>query len=80
MFSIAEQMLEEQGLPFDAIRPLILETAEKAQLYSPKNVQTGPAIRDDKQTMNAHLDLLSDSPQLASLYQDISKRIREEMA
>lgn len=79
MYSIAEKMLIENNLSFDAIRPLIMETAEKAQSFSPKNVQTGPAVRNDQQTMHAHLDLLADSPQLAQLYQQISKHIGEDL-
>jgi hypothetical protein len=38
-------------------------------------MQTGPAVRGDQSTMNAHLDLLNDKPELKELYQKLSQSI-----
>ncbi len=74
-YALAQQMLEDKALEFDLIRPLILETAQKAMLHSPAAVQTGPAVRKDQKVVNAHIELLKDNPALQKLYADLSERI-----
>lgn len=75
LYAIAEDVLSNNALDFDLIRPLILETAEKAMLHSPKEVQTGPAVRKDAAIVNSHLAMLEDYPDLQLLYQLLSERI-----
>ncbi len=75
LFAIAEDILGENDLSFDFLRPLILETATKAMIHSPKIVQTGPAARKDVEIVNSHLEMLSDNPELQNLYELLSKRI-----
>jgi len=78
LYSIAEEVLTQNDLEFDLIKPLITETAQKAMLHSPKTVQTGPAARKDKEIINAHLEMLEDNPELHSLYRLLSERIMKE--
>lgn len=59
MYSIGEDICEENDIPFEILWPLIQATARKVYTSSPKSVQTGPAIRNDQTTINAHLDLIS---------------------
>ena len=75
LYSIWEGLLREKGIGFDILKPLILETAAKIVDHSPKSVQTGPAIRNDKDIINKHLALLENQPDLQVLYQQISDRI-----
>jgi predicted short-subunit dehydrogenase-like oxidoreductase (DUF2520 family) len=75
MYVLAKDLLEEQGLSFDLLRPLIAETASKIQTADPASVQTGPAMRDDQNTVNKHLQLLTDKPDLKELYQKLSQSI-----
>lgn len=75
LYHIADQLLTNQGLDFDLLRPIILETAEKIQSNRPKDVQTGPAVRNDRATMDKHIQLLAENPQVLALYQDISRFI-----
>ena len=42
------------------LKPLIVETAQKIIHLSPENAQTGPAKRNDSETINTHLIFLSD--------------------
>ena len=74
-YAIAARILEENRLDFDLIRPLILETAEKAMEHQPADVQTGPAVRHDVRTMAKHRELLKADPALSSLYELVSGRI-----
>ena len=75
-YAIAEGILEEHGLKFEHIEPLIRETAEKAIAQKAKNVQTGPAIRNDRVTMDKHLKLLEDDPDYQKIYSFVSDSIR----
>ena len=75
LYYLAQQLLADKQLPFDLLRPLILETAEKVQEYLPANVQTGPAIRNDENTMAAHLRQLQEKPELRALYEQLSQGI-----
>ena len=75
MYVLANDLLEEQGLSFDLLRPLIAETASKIQSADPASVQTGPAMRDDQSTMNKHLQLLTNKPDLQELYHKLSQSI-----
>ena len=74
-YAIGEALLQEKGIDFDILKPLILETAAKAVAQSPGNSQTGPASRNDQNIMNKHLALLENHPDLKALYETISDRI-----
>jgi predicted short-subunit dehydrogenase-like oxidoreductase (DUF2520 family) len=75
LYHLAQQLLAEHELPFDLLRPLILETAQKVQDHLPIDVQTGPAIRNDEKTMAAHLLQLAEKPELQQLYKLLSQDI-----
>lgn len=75
LFALSQELLEEQNLNFDLIRPLIEETVNKIKINDPVSVQTGPAIRKDQNTIQAHLDLLHEKPELMELYQRLSQSI-----
>lgn len=77
MYSLGQQIVEKQGLDFEILRPLIMETAVKAQNALPKDVQTGPAIRNDKQTILKHEALLQQSPHLQEIYKILSNSIKK---
>jgi predicted short-subunit dehydrogenase-like oxidoreductase (DUF2520 family) len=76
-YSIADEILKANKLSLDIIKPLIAETAEKIRNNPPAKMQTGPAIRGDKKTMDKHLKMLVDKD-LKKLYQLISKNILGE--
>ncbi len=75
LYAIAEDLLKEHKLPFDLLRPLILETAAKVQQLSPAAAQTGPALRNDRIVMDKHLALLKGHPELKKIYRKLSKSI-----
>jgi predicted short-subunit dehydrogenase-like oxidoreductase (DUF2520 family) len=75
LYAVAQQLLAQQNMEFDMLKPLILETAQKVQTSLLMQVQTGPAIRKDENTMNFHLQLLKDEPQLQQLYTLLSQGI-----
>ena len=63
LYKIGEDICKKQNVDFEILKPLILETAKKIKNLSPKNAQTGPAIRKDTNTIKKHLELLNTNQQ-----------------
>lgn len=80
LYSISEDICLQEGLSFELLQPLILETAKKVQSITPKDAQTGPARRGDKKSMQNHLNLLKDKKQadLYVLFSEAIKKVYEE--
>lgn len=78
MYALSARLLEKQGLPFDAMLPLIDETARKVHELAPREAQTGPAVRGDANVMNRHLAMLADEPRLQEIYKMISDNIQNK--
>ncbi len=74
MYDISSDILSKSKLPFELLRPLIAETANKIETLSPKEAQTGPAKRSDKKTIEKHLHLLENGPH-KELYQQLTEAI-----
>ncbi len=74
-YALAAQILEEHGLPFSVMLPLIDETARKVHQMHPKDAQTGPAVRYDENVMAKQMQLLSNHPEMQDIYQLLSKSI-----
>lgn len=74
-YQIGDSQLEEKGLSFDLLKPLIQETAQKIMGMKPIDAQTGPAIRMDETIINKHLDLLADHPERREIYQLMTESI-----
>ncbi len=65
LYQIGNKICLENKVPFDILKPLIQETAEKIQTLTPSEAQTGPAKRKDKQTIASHIDFLKNENQKA---------------
>ena len=74
-YTVASDILGEHGIPFDVMLPLINETTEKIQKISPKEAQTGPAVRGDRNVMSKQLELMNGKENLQELYKMLSKGI-----
>ncbi len=78
MYGIAQELLAEDDLPFDVVKPLIAETCAKALTTdNPAVMQTGPAARGDKETQHKHLELIKDNKTKTEIYKLISNEIWE---
>ena len=77
LYGVAADVLHErEGLSFEVLQPLILETAHKAaEAVHPAAVQTGPARRGDSEVMARHEAMLTDKPALQEIYRLISEEI-----
>ena len=77
LYKAAEDIMLEHGLNFNLLKPLIQQTANKINYLTPDEAQTGPAIRNDQETINRHLQILKSSPKYGELYRIISEQIRK---
>ncbi|MBL7703827.1 MAG: DUF2520 domain-containing protein [Ferruginibacter sp.] len=68
LYALAEDFCKKEGVDFGLLIPLIKETAERIQQFSPADVQTGPAVRNDIFTIDKHLRILTEHPQLKYMY------------
>jgi len=75
LYTVGEDICKENKIPFEILQPLIQETAHKVRTSSPSEVQTGPAIRYDESTIQAHLELLKDRDN-KEIYQTLTKAIQ----
>lgn len=74
-YAISQELLEEHGIPFDVMLPLINETAAKVHEMKPKNAQTGPAVRYDENVIDKQSKLLENHPHFKKVYDSMSKSI-----
>ncbi len=74
LYQIGNEICEQNFIDFEILKPLILETAKKLETLTPKEAQTGPAKRQDTETINAHIAFLSDQNQ-KEIYKILTKSI-----
>lgn len=78
LYGVATDIVNDEGLSFDVLRPIISETASKAIASGdPYAVQTGPAIRGDRAVTDKHLHILEDDAIKKQIYNDITDSIWE---
>lgn len=75
LLTAGKELAVKAGFNFDILEPLVKETLSKALAAGPENSQTGPASRNDTETMHRHVEMLSSSPELRKIYEDISQSI-----
>lgn len=78
LFALADDFYKKEQLDFQLLLPLINETVLRLANYAPKDVQTGPAVRGDFETIEKHLALLNDYPQLQQFYETFSSSISQK--
>ena len=71
----AFDLLQEHQISKDLLSPIIKQTLENVLKFLPHEIQSGPAIRLDLQTLDKHLELLDPSPTLHSIYILITKSV-----
>lgn len=76
LYRVAHEITEDEGVEFEILKPLIVETAKKVQELSPYMAQTGPAKRNDKKTIQKHLDLLKNE-QHKTIYELMTASIQQ---
>lgn len=75
MLRIAEEIMQRQGLDYDMLKPLVIESLSKSLEIGAKKAQTGPAIREDYETLEEHHQFLNYNEEVAEIYRLISQDI-----
>lgn len=75
LYSLAYDYCTKENLDFKLLLPLIEETASRLHHHSPKEMQTGPAVRKDIITLDKHLHLLNTHSRLRNMYLKITDSI-----
>ncbi|MFH6959905.1 Rossmann-like and DUF2520 domain-containing protein [Flavobacterium aquidurense] len=75
LYQIGQEICEEHQVPFEVLKPLIKETAEKINTLDPIDAQTGPAKRHDSNTIEAHLEYLTNVNQ-KNIYKILTQSIQ----
>ena len=76
-YAASQELLQQHGIPFDVMLPLIDETAAKVHGMTPKEAQTGPAVRYDENVIGKQIQLLENQPYFQKIYDSMSKSIHE---
>lgn len=76
-YAASQELLQQHGIPFDVMLPLIDETAAKVHGMTPKEAQTGPAVRYDENVIDKQIQLLENQPYFQKIYDCMSKSIHE---
>ena len=75
LYQIGQEICQEHQVPFEILKPLISETAQKVMILSPEDAQTGPAERNDTNTIEAHEAFLSNENH-ATIYKTLTQSIQ----
>jgi hypothetical protein len=67
----------QHNVPVETLFAIMRQGPEKAIQLGPINAQTGPAIRGDQSTIEAHLSKIQDE-ELKTLYQLLSDSIHNK--
>lgn len=73
LFGIAKAILDKEDISFEILFSLIDMTVEKAKHFNPFDVQTGPAIRNEKRIMQQHKAMLGKDE--SEIYELLSEKI-----
>ncbi len=78
LYVLAEEFCRKEGLDFRQLIPLIEETALRLKMAPASSFQTGPAIRNDKETIQKHLEILHNHPALKNIYLLLTESIQQK--
>ncbi|CAM3975235.1 DUF2520 domain-containing protein [Flavobacterium antarcticum] len=76
LYQIGNEICIENQIPFSILQSLIKETASKIETLSPVEAQTGPAKRNDQQTIESHLDFLEPNKMQRNIYKLLTESIQ----
>ena len=78
LFVESDELLFKNKLSLNLLESIITQTADRIKKNKPQNLQTGPAVRNDKKVMKKHIEIIGKNKLLAGLYKSFSKSIFEK--
>jgi predicted short-subunit dehydrogenase-like oxidoreductase (DUF2520 family) len=77
LFAVAENFCVKENISFAVLQPLMEETVLRLRNISPFAAQTGPAWRDDQQTLDKHRKIVKDYSALSRIYEMFTQEIQD---
>jgi len=77
LFTLAKKIMDKNGIDFNHLQPLSFSMIQKIFTIGPEAGQTGPAIRNDLETIDEHLEMLENEEDLVEIYSIMSKNIQQ---
>lgn len=77
LYAIGQQICRDHKVPFEILHPLVLTTAKKLQWGDVRYQLTGPAVRKDQKTIDAHRQLLAKDPETLALYDSLTALVQK---
>lgn len=75
LFTLGNSICKDKNLDFKILQPLIKETVSKLDVLLPADAQTGPALRNDQETIQKHLNSLTGDRKL--VYKTLTDSIQK---
>lgn len=77
LYGVAFDLLKNAKIEPHVLLPLLQNSLKKLNTMTPEEAQTGPAVRNDKNVINKHLDMLQD-PQYREIYVILTQEIHRQ--
>lgn len=77
LMAICEQVCTDNELPFSTLMPIIEQTFDRIKQSAPHLLQTGPAVRNDTNTIQSQIALLEQHPNWQNIYKAITESIQK---
>jgi len=76
LYTRLEEWTKSNNLNFDLLKPIIKTTVNQLLQHSPATLQTGPAVRNDVETMDKHKAMLDAFVDTKAIYEIMSASIQ----
>jgi len=77
LYSLVDDFCKQEQISFDLLKAIIAETSEQIKYQHPRETQTGPAKRGDLQTIEKHVEILQNYPNIETIYRLMSDSIQK---
>lgn len=77
LFALATELCADTGVDITLLQPMMRAWIEQLREQSAFTLQTGPARRNDQNTLDAHRALLTQNPDLLKVYDTLTASIRK---
>ena len=75
LYHLMDEYLEKESIDFSILHPIIQNTVDKIKIKSPRACQTGPAIRNDQETIENQKKILEKEIELLKIYNEFTQGI-----
>lgn len=75
LYHLAYRVLAEKNIDFSILKPLLQQAVNSLDHHDPARLQTGPAVRNDQETIDKHLEQIK-ADRTAELYTLLTQSIQ----